>query len=127
METVEFRGSTFTVWDVGGQDRIRALWRHYYAHSQGIVFVLDASDTERLATARDELAMMLAEPELQKAAVLVYANKQDQPGALQAREVAERLGLLTDDKGRRWHVQGACALTGDGLIEGLSWLWKAIK
>lgn len=126
LETVEFRGSTFTVWDVGGQDRIRALWRHYYTNSQGIIFVLDASDHDRLSTAREELSMMLSEPCLREAALLVYANKQDMPGALQAKQVAEALGL-TEEAGRRWHVQGACALTGDGLIEGLSWLWSALK
>ena len=28
METVEYKNISFTVWDVGGQDKIRPLWRH---------------------------------------------------------------------------------------------------
>lgn len=35
METVEFKGIVFTVWDVGGQDKIRPLWRHYFQNTQG--------------------------------------------------------------------------------------------
>ena len=126
METVEFRGAVFTVWDVGGQDRIRALWRHYYANSNGIIFVVDASDKARLRKAREELVIMLKEPELANASLLVYANKQDQEQAMKAALIADGLGLY-QLQNRRWHVQGACALTGDGLVEGLLWLYKSIK
>ena len=35
VETVEYRGISFTVWDVGGQDKIRPLWRHYFQNTQG--------------------------------------------------------------------------------------------
>ena len=30
VETVEYKDYSFTMWDVGGQERIRSLWRHYY-------------------------------------------------------------------------------------------------
>lgn len=35
METVEYKNISFTVWDVGGQDKIRPLWRHYFQNTQG--------------------------------------------------------------------------------------------
>lgn len=34
VETVEYKNISFTVWDVGGQDKIRPLWRHYYTNTQ---------------------------------------------------------------------------------------------
>ncbi len=34
METVEYKNINFTVWDVGGQDKIRPLWRHYFVNTQ---------------------------------------------------------------------------------------------
>ncbi|PWA66565.1 ADP-ribosylation factor 3 [Artemisia annua] len=37
VETVEYKNS-FTVWDVGGQDKIRPLWRHYFQNTQGLIF-----------------------------------------------------------------------------------------
>lgn len=35
VETVEYNKTNFTVWDVGGQDKIRPLWRHYFQNTQG--------------------------------------------------------------------------------------------
>ena len=34
VETVEYKNISFTVWDVGGQDKIRPLWRHYFQNTQ---------------------------------------------------------------------------------------------
>merc|ERR1712017_47803 len=61
VETVEYKKINFTVWDVGGQDKIRPLWRHYYENTQGIIFVVDSNDQERLDAAKDELSRMLEE------------------------------------------------------------------
>jgi len=36
VETVEYKNISFTVWDVGGQDKIRPLWRHYFQNTQGM-------------------------------------------------------------------------------------------
>ncbi|CAK91990.1 unnamed protein product (macronuclear) [Paramecium tetraurelia] len=55
VETVEYKNIKFTVWDVGGQDKIRLLWRHYYQNTQGLIFVVDSSDKERVDVAREEL------------------------------------------------------------------------
>lgn len=75
VETVEYKNISFTVWDVGGQDKIRLLWRHYYQNTQGIIYVVDSNDRERIEDAREELHRMLAEDELKDAIVLVMANK----------------------------------------------------
>ena len=76
METVEYKNISFTVWDVGGQDKIRPLWRHYFQNTQGLIFVVDSNDRERISEARDELMRMLAEDELREAVLLIFANKQ---------------------------------------------------
>ncbi len=31
VETVTYKNVKFNVWDVGGQDKIRPLWRHYFS------------------------------------------------------------------------------------------------
>ena len=36
VETVDYKNISFTVWDVGGQDKIRPLWRHYFQNTQGM-------------------------------------------------------------------------------------------
>ena len=88
VETVEYKNISFTVWDVGGQDKIRPLWRHYYQNTQGLIFVVDSNDKDRIGEAHDELQRMLAEAELAEAVVLVFANKQDLPNAMSVAEVS---------------------------------------
>ena len=103
------------------QVKIRTLWRHYYQDTQGLIFVVDSNDRERIEEARDELHRMLAEEELTNAVFLVFPNKQDLPQAMTTSEVTEKLGLHTL-KSRTWMIQGACATTGDGLYEDVEWI-----
>ena len=34
VETLEYKNIKFTVWDVGGQHKLRPLWKHYYLNTQ---------------------------------------------------------------------------------------------
>ncbi|KIM68878.1 hypothetical protein SCLCIDRAFT_1209088 [Scleroderma citrinum Foug A] len=126
VETVEYKNISFTVWDVGGQDKIRPLWRHYFQNTQGIIFVVDSNDRERVSEAREELQRMLNEDELRDALLLVFANKQDLPNAMNAAEITDKLGLQALRQ-RTWYIQAACATSGDGLYEGLEWLATNIQ
>jgi small GTP-binding protein len=121
VETVVYKKICFTIWDVGGQDKIRPLWRHYFKNTQGLMFVVDSSDRERMGEAKEELHKMLQEHELRDAVLLVFANKQDLPNAMNAAELTEKLGLH-HLRNRCWHIQATCATQGDGLYEGLDWL-----
>merc|ERR1711934_1231398 len=126
VETVEYKNISFTVWDVGGQDKIRPLWRHYFQNTQGLIFVVDSNDRERIGEARDELMRMLAEDELREAVLLIFANKQDLPNAMNAAEITDNLGLHSL-RNRNWYIQATCATSGDGLYEGLDWLSNQLK
>ncbi|CAH0559367.1 unnamed protein product [Brassicogethes aeneus] len=126
VETVEYKNICFTVWDVGGQDKLRRLWRHYFQNSQAIIFVVDSCDRDRIDEAATELRNMLFEYELQQSVLLVIANKQDVPVAMTTSELADKL-QLKDLRNRRWHMQGACALKGSGLVEGFDWLANEIS
>ncbi|XP_026193922.1 ADP-ribosylation factor 1 [Cyclospora cayetanensis] len=121
VETVEFKNISFTVWDVGGQDKIRPLWRHYFSNTHGIIFVVDSNDRERIVDAKEELHRMLGEDELRDAVLLVFANKQDLPNAMSVPEITDKL-MLYSIRHRHWYIQSACATAGDGLFEGLEWL-----
>merc|ERR1712159_374717 len=93
VETVEYKNIRFTVWDIGGQDKIRKLWRHYYQGTEGLIFVIDSNDRDRIEDAREELMKLLLDDEMRDAVVLVLANKQDLPNAMTAAEVMEKLNL----------------------------------
>ncbi|XP_026387206.1 ADP-ribosylation factor-like isoform X3 [Papaver somniferum] len=143
VETVEYRNINFTVWDAGSQDKvyiftfhifvtlysgiissallIRPLWKHCYQNSQGLIFVVDSNDRDRVVEARDELHKLLSEDELQDAVLLIFASKQDLPNEMSAAEITDKLDLHSLQR-RHWHIQSTSATYEEGLYEGLEWL-----
>jgi len=88
--------------------------------------VVDSLDRERIGKAKAEFQAIINDPLMLNSVILVFANKQDMKGAMAPMEVCEGLGLY-DLKNRIWHIQGSCALKGDGLYEGLDWLASTLK
>ncbi|KAF7192236.1 ADP-ribosylation factor-like protein 1, partial [Pseudocercospora fuligena] len=125
VESVTYKNLNFNVWDLGGQTSIRPYWRCYYSNTAAVVFVVDSTDIERLETVKEELMSMLAEEELRDASLLVFANKQDQPGAKGAGEISEALGLGSL-KDRNWSIMACSAVTGKGVNEGMDWLVQTV-
>ena len=82
-----------------------------FQNTQGIIFVVDSNDRDRISEARDELQRMLNEDELRDALLLVFANKQDLPNAMNAAEITDKLGLHSL-RNRRWYIQTTCATSG---------------
>lgn len=160
VETVTYKNTKFNVWDVGGQDKIRPLWRHYFSGmlcietkhyiqfcrrtdngfrlgTQGLIFVIDSNDRERMEEAKTELSRIIQDREMKDALLLVFANKQDIKGgtltllngqyfplltghlALRPKEVSDVLQLNSIAKNHTWKVEPSCATTGEGIFEGL--------
>lgn len=126
VETVIYKNVKFNVWDVGGQDKIRPLWRHYYTGTQGLIFVIDSADRDRIDEARKELHKIMLDREMRDSILLVFANKQDLEHAMSPEEVTEKLQLYKT-KDVLWYVYPSCATTGEGLFEGLAWLSSNAK
>mmetsp|Transcript_4466 Transcript_4466/g.9063 ORF Transcript_4466/g.9063 Transcript_4466/m.9063 type:complete len:182 (-) Transcript_4466:221-766(-) len=121
VETVTYKNIRFQVWDLGGQSSIRPYWRCYYPNTNAIIYVVDSADVDRVSICKDELLQMLEEDELKDAALCVFANKQDLPGALTSAQVSEALGL-TSIKNREWQIFQTSATKGEGLTDGMEWL-----
>lgn len=84
---------------------LHLLWVHLdFQNTQGIIFVVDSNDRERVSEAREELQRMLNEDELRDALLLVFANKQDLPNAMTASEITDKLGLHALRQ-RTWYIQ----------------------
>ena len=103
VETVTYKNVKFNVWDVGGQDKIRPLWRHYYTGTQGLVFVVDSQDRERIDEAKQELHRILSDREMKECLLLVFANKQDLPGGA-SRCLFSHVAVAVADGSTRSHV-----------------------
>ncbi|XP_063964528.1 ADP-ribosylation factor-like [Lytechinus pictus] len=126
VETVKYKNTTITAWDVGGQDKIRPLWREMFPNTQGIIFVVDSHDRELRLEARDELNRIANKDELRDAIILVFANKQDLPNAMGTGEVTDALGLH-NVRNRKWYIQASSATSGDGIYEGFKWLTTELR
>lgn len=126
METIKYKHLLINTWDIGGQERLRALWRHYIAGTDVLIFVLDSADTERLTKAKEEFYKMLTEKELESVNILVLANKQDLKDALTPDEIIAELELR-DLKSHQWRLIPTVATTGSGLPEILNWIYANYK
>ena len=80
----------------------------------------------RIKEAREELEAVLQDDRLRDAAVLVFANKQDLPQAMSTAEVTDKLGLA-NMRARDWFIQDTCAVSGDGIVDGLEWMANTMK
>jgi len=124
VEEVPWKGMTLSVWDVGGQDKLRALWRHYYRGTSGIIFVIDSNDKVRFPTAKQELLNLMKETELAFATVLVIANKQDLKDHADCEYLKNFLEL--DSLPNKTHILPAIANKNIGLGDAMEWLTNNI-
>ncbi|XP_044264455.1 ADP-ribosylation factor-like protein 2 [Tribolium madens] len=121
IKTLEHRGFTLNLWDVGGQKSLRSYWRNYFECTDGLIWVVDSADKRRLEDCRVELHTLLQEERLAGATLLVFANKQDLPGACTPDELREILGL-DEIKTHHWQIAKCSAVTGENLLKGMDWM-----
>jgi ADP-ribosylation factor protein 6 len=138
VETVQFKKVKFNVWvlslyfslilfqDVGGADKIRPLWRHYYSETQALIFVVDSTDKTRMDEAKSEFHRIIEDKEMKDAVILIFANKNDLPFGMTTEEITEMLEL-SKLKDRQWSIQSCCGISGEGLVDGFTWLGNAIQ
>lgn len=70
--------------------QIRPLWRHYFQNTQGLIFVVDSNDKERISEARDELHRMLNEVYLLNA----YHESVRNPSSVSSHDMTHELNYL---------------------------------
>ncbi|XP_042192370.1 ADP-ribosylation factor-like protein 5A isoform X1 [Callorhinchus milii] len=126
VEEVMVNNTHFLMWDIGGQESLRSSWNTYYTNTEFVIVVVDSTDRERIAITRDELYKMLAHEDLKRAGLMIFANKQDVKEGMTVAEISQYL-KLTSIKDHQWHIQACCALTGEGLCQGLEWMTSRLK
>ncbi|KAI9205340.1 ADP-ribosylation factor family-domain-containing protein [Polychytrium aggregatum] len=110
-----------TCFDMSGQGKYRDLWEHFYTNElDAIIFVIDASDHQRICVVRDEFEGMLKHPAIQskRIPILLFANKMDLEAGMTVAEISTALGLESIRE-HNWHI---CALYCQGVHQGLEWL-----
>ncbi|OBS81528.1 hypothetical protein A6R68_20261 [Neotoma lepida] len=145
IKTLEHRGFKLNIWDVGGQKSLRSYWRNYFESTDGLIWVVDSADRQRMQDCQRELQSLLVEEDLNHVAtfqlvegqgtferrlagatLLIFANKQDLPGALSSNAIQEALDLASI-RSHHWRIQGCSAVTGEDLLPGIDWLLDDIS
>lgn len=134
VEEVEpVKGLKLTVFDVGGQDKIRKLWHHYTQDMDGLIWMVDSADSERFDESKDELNKILDCHGLVDCPILVFANKQDLPGAKDPSTLGSAIGLYDNNNSkmgggkRETYVQASNCISGEGVYEGFEYLAQMIR
>mmetsp|Transcript_53281 Transcript_53281/g.79149 ORF Transcript_53281/g.79149 Transcript_53281/m.79149 type:complete len:187 (+) Transcript_53281:171-731(+) len=123
IKTLTHLNYTLNFWDVGGQRTIRSYWRNYFEKTDGLIWVVDSSDRERLEGCKKELFELIQQEKLVGASLLILANKQDLTNSLKAEEIVDMLELKSERFGNRhWSIFGCSAVTGEGLAQGMDWM-----
>ena len=126
VETLNYKNLNLTIWDIGGQEKIRKLWRHYYNNVDMIIYVVDSNDDGRLEESKNELHSIANEDQLKNiSSILIFNNKIDLPNAKNSQLIAEKLELYRLKQ--KWYIQEACAIKNEGIYEGFNWLSKNIN
>jgi len=126
IKTLDHRGMKLNIWDVGGQKSLRSYWRNYFEATDGLIWVVDSADKRRLEDCKKELHGLLQEERLLGATLLVFANKQDLPGAATPEEISEILEL-DSIKTHHWQIVQCSAVTGMNLLQGIDWVLDDIS
>lgn len=115
------------IWDLGGAKSLRPIWERYVDDAQALVWVFDAADESKMNDAKETLRLLLKRKNLVHSPLLVFANKQDKAGAMNAFDVCSGLELLGDAEMRPQCVQPTSAKTGVGIKEGMRWLVTRLR
>ena len=81
VEELSYNNVKFQAWDLGGQESTRSVWDVYYMNTDAIVYVIDSHDDEYFEESKLQFHKLLEHPTLKNTTILIFANKQDLPGA----------------------------------------------
>ncbi|GFR50159.1 hypothetical protein Agub_g12324, partial [Astrephomene gubernaculifera] len=126
VELIRFKNIQLEIWDLGGQQNLRPFWATYFKNTDAVIMVVDSTDRARVGVTKSELFNLLESEELAQTPILVYANKQDLRDAMSVEELTSALQLHSI-RNHDWHIQACCALTGEGLLEGVNWVYQRTK
>jgi len=135
-ESLKMGNINFTTFDLGGHVQARRVWREYFPAVDGVVFLIDVADRDRLMEARNELISLQQDEQIASAPILILGNKIDKDGALSEDGLRGFLGIQTTGKAkiptsqltsRPMEIFMCSVLKKQGYGEGFNWLGNYIN
>ena len=126
VENIQYKNINLTVWDIGGQDKIRSLWRHYFDNSDALIFIIDSTDVSRFPEANEELFKICTDRSMTTiSCVLIFWNKTDMPTSISVKDFHKHFTI--DYIKAKLLVQPCSALNGNGLNNGILQMLSVLK
>ncbi|XP_018650083.1 ADP-ribosylation factor-like 6, arl6 [Schistosoma mansoni] len=128
VEKIRVSQMMFLCFDMSGSGTYRNLWEKFYKECEAIIYVVDSSDELRLTVVEDEFQQLLKHPDIcnRRIPILLFANKMDLSNSITVIEIVKILGL-EKLRNKSWRIFASNAINGEGLNEGLMWLFGQLK
>ncbi|MBD3195796.1 MAG: PAS domain S-box protein [Candidatus Lokiarchaeota archaeon] len=120
ISRVNLEDLSILVYDAPGQIKFHDLWFPYLKNQNGLVFVLDLADEEKLPAAKKILHKIADNPQVKDLPLLILLNKKD----LISKDIKDKVEFLELDKlenhPHKYFVTSA--INNDGIEEAFNWL-----
>ncbi|VDP86231.1 unnamed protein product [Schistosoma mattheei] len=128
VEKIRVSQMIFLCFDMSGSGAYRNLWEKFYKECEAIIYVIDISDELRLTVVEDEFQQLLKHPDIcnRRIPILLFANKMDLSNSITVKEIVKILGL-EQLRNKSWRIFASNAINGEGLNDGLMWLFGQLK
>lgn len=121
VEEIKYKNLTINAFDLGGQNKFRSMWTHYYEGTDAVIFVVDSHDRGRFKDVKAELHAAMENDYLKNTPFLIFANKQDLPHAAEVTELKKTL-CISEDGLRDVRIIACSAINNEKIELGLKWL-----
>tara|TARA_Y100000389_G_scaffold204488_2_gene257357 strand:+ start:8049 stop:8579 length:531 start_codon:yes stop_codon:yes gene_type:complete len=119
VENIKYKKLDLVVWDIGGQDRLRPLWRHYFDGMNGVIFMVDINDNNRESEVLHELRLLVGEKALNDVPILIFMNKVDLTNNINISQFNQRCSSFIKSN---YFIQPCSVIKDLGIKEGFEWL-----
>ena len=126
-EIYNYKNIEFSFLDSGGRYNLPTLWPHYASITDSIIFVFDISERnpEEILKAKMSLHKTISgELKRQNLPLLIFASKKDKE-IISVEEIPDLLDL-NSLKGIKWNCISCSAKNGEGIFEGIEWLYQHV-
>ena len=120
-----FQGLTFQAWDVGGHETVRHIWGDYVCECSAVLFLVDATDINRMEEAGFELDALIGEHIVADIPIALLFNKCDLPNAISSKDICQRLNydeLVQNHGADKISAFRISVLRGEGYQQAFRWV-----
>ena len=120
IKTVQIGGLELKAWDLGGHRNVRSMWYDYYSRCDALIFMIDSADIDRFTESKEELDLLLREPELKDIPFLILGNKCDLKNAVSGEKLSSNFEI--NKMARHVNLFSVSLLDRTGYEEAFKWL-----